>query len=824
MSYTLHQIAQILSTPLNGNDGGSIQHFVTDSRKVNFPEQTLFFAISGHRRTGALFIPELYLRGVKYFVIDADVDASLYPDAVFFKVTNTIHALQTIAVYHRSRFNIPVIGITGSNGKTIVKEWLFQLLQSDYTIVRSPRSYNSQIGVPLSVLQMNSHHSLGIFEAGISTINEMQALEKIIQPTIGVFTNITDVHSEGFASNLIKTTEKSKLFANTSDVILATDFVKYPINIAGNLTTWGSNQTDTLHVLEQIKRANYTAIKAIYLHKELSINIPFVDDISIQNALTCFTVLLFLGYNLSTIQSKISQLEHVEMRMQLRKGINNCFVLNDSYSNDKVSLSLALNFLEEQAAGQQKTVVLSDIIESGQNDSSLYTEVVLLLKQSGINKLYAIGDTITRFLSAKIVQDDLLDNSIQVALFKSTDDFLNVLNHNHFQNEYILLKGARKFEFEQIANWLEYQVHQTVLEINLSSLVKNLTIYQSLLKPSTRLMAMVKAFSYGSGAGEVARKLQQQQVDYLAVAYADEGVALRKAGISLPIMVMSPDEHSFDVLINYNLEPEIFSFDIYYSFQQFLIKEGIPQYPIHLKLNTGMNRLGFQPNEINSLATSILEKQQVIVKSVFSHLVASEDAALDEFTRQQVNLFSNCCSNLEQQLGYTVIKHIANTAAIARNPSYQFDMVRLGIGLYGIDSAVSDKFNLQQVATLKTTVAQIRKVQAGDTVGYGRKGILTRDSVIATVRIGYADGYSRRLGNGVGKMFINGAFAPVVGNVCMDMTMLDITDISDVRPGDVVEVFGNHITIQSLATDSGTIAYEIMTGINQRVKRMYFEE
>lgn len=824
MSYTLHQIAKILSTSSKGNDGGPIQHFVTDSRKVNFPEQTLFFAISGHRRTGAIFIPELYLRGVKYFVIDIDIDESLYPGAVFFKVTNTIQALQTIAVHHRSRFNIPVIGITGSNGKTIVKEWLFQLLQSDYTIVRSPRSYNSQIGVPLSVLQMNAHHTLGIFEAGISTINEMQALEKIIQPTIGVFTNITDVHSEGFASNLIKTTEKALLFSHTAEVIVAADFVKYPIKLAGNIITWGSNQADTLYVLEQVKCGDYTAIKAIYLHKEISINIPFVDDISIQNALTCFTVLLFLGYDLSTIQLKIAQLEHVEMRMQLRKGINNCFVLNDSYSNDKISLSLALNFLKEQAADQQKTVVLSDIIESGQNDATLYNEVVLLLKQSGVNKLYAIGETITRFLSTKIVQDNWLDNTIQVALFKSTDDFLNELNQHHFQNEYILLKGARKFEFEQIANWLEYQVHQTVLEINLSSLVKNLTIYQSILKPSTRLMAMVKAFSYGSGAGEVARKLQQQQVDYLAVAYADEGVALRKAGVSLPIMVMSPDEHSFDVLINYNLEPEIFSFDIFYSFQQFLIKEGIPQYPIHLKLNTGMNRLGFEPHEINTLTTSIIEKQQVIVKSVFSHLVASEEAALDEFTQQQVNLFSTCCFELEQQLGYTVIKHIANTAAIARNPAYQLDMVRLGIGLYGIDSAVSDKFNLQQVATLKTTVAQIRKVLAGDTVGYGRKGILTRDSLIATVRIGYADGYSRRLGNGVGKMFINGAYAPVIGNVCMDMTMLDITDIPDVIPGDVVEVFGNHVTIQSLAADSGTIAYEIMTGINQRVKRMYFEE
>lgn len=824
MSYTLHQIAKILSTSSKGNDGGSIQHFVTDSRKINFPEQTLFFAISGHRRTGAIFIPELYLRGVKYFVIDIDIDESLYPDAVFFKVTNTIQALQTIAVHYRSRFNIPVIGITGSNGKTIVKEWLFQLLQSDFTIVRSPRSYNSQIGVPLSVLQMNAHHTLGIFEAGISTINEMQALEKIIQPTIGVFTNITDVHSEGFESNLIKSTEKSLLFTRTAEVIVAADFVKYPIKLAGNLITWGSNQINTLYVYEQVKYTSYTAIKAIYSNKEVSIDIPFIDDISIQNALTCFTVLLFLQYDLSTIQSKISQLEHVEMRMQLRKGINHCFILNDSYSNDKVSLSLALNFLKEQAVGHKKTVVLSDIIESGQNDATLYNEVLVLLKQSGVNKLYAIGETITRFLSTKIVQDDWLDNTIQVTLFKSTYDFLNELNHNHFQNEYILLKGARKFEFEQIANWLDYQVHQTVLEINLSSLVKNLTIYQSLLQPTTRLMAMVKAFSYGSGAGEVARKLQQQQVDYLAVAYADEGVALRKAGISLPIMVMSPDEHSFDVLINYNLEPEIFSFNIFFSFQQFLIKEGIQQYPIHLKLNTGMNRLGFEPHEINTLTTLIIEKQQVIVKSVFSHLVASENAALDEFTQQQVNLFSNCCFEIEQQLGYTVIKHIANTAAIARNPAYQFDMVRLGIGLYGIDSAISDKFNLQQVATLKTTVAQIRKVPAGDTVGYGRKGILTRDSVIATVRIGYADGYSRRLGNGIGKMYINGAYAPVIGNVCMDMTMLDITDISDVMPGDVVEVFGNHVTIQSLAADSGTIAYEIMTGINQRVKRMYFEE
>ncbi len=824
MNYTLQQIAQILSLTITGNAESIIKHFVTDSRKVNFPEHTLFFAIKGHRRTGLVFIPELYQLGVRAFMIDEKIDESSYPEAVFFKVPNTVQALQQIAIFHRNQFTLPVIGITGSNGKTIVKEWLFQLLQPDYSIVRSPRSYNSQIGVPLSVLQMNVHHSLGIFEAGISTTSEMQSLEKIIQPTIGVFTNITDVHSEGFTSNLAKTNEKCLLFKHTPNVIVANNFVPYPIPVSGNIITWGGDKSDTLYVYEQIKKVNITEVKAIYLHKEVCFVIPFVDDISIQNAITCITVLLFLGIDLTIIQSRVLQLTPVEMRMQLRKGINNCFVLNDSYSNDKVSLSLALNFLKEQAGKQLTTVVLSDIVESGQNETDLYREVVLLLQQAGIQQLYAVGESITKYFSQSFNPKKTDDNTFEITLFNSTDDFLNQLNHNHFQHEYILLKGARKFEFERIAHWLEDQVHQTVLEINLSSLVKNLTLYQSMLKPSTKLMAMVKAFSYGSGAGEVARKLQQQQVDYLAVAYADEGVALRKAGISLPIMVMSPDEYCFDVLVNYNLEPEIFSLNIFELFQQFLQKEGIQQYPIHLKLNTGMNRLGFECDEILRHANYITTQQEVIIKSVFSHLVASEDPAFDEFTQYQVNLFTTTCQQLSQQLGYNFIKHIANTAAISKKPTYQLDMVRLGIGMYGIDSGIDENVTLHTVAVLKTTIAQIRTVAAGNSVGYGRKGILNRNSIIATVRIGYADGYNRRMGNGVGKMYVNGYYAPVIGNVCMDMTMLDITDIPDVKAGDTVEVFGTHVTVQAIAKASGSIPYEIMTGISQRVKRLYFEE
>lgn len=824
MNYTLQDIADCLQ--LTGKAYGTqpVRYLVTDSRKLIFPEQTLFVAISGARRSATDYIPELYHRGVRAYLVAEPIDTSLYPEAHFLQVPDAVKALQQIAAYHRSRFNIPVIGITGSNGKTIVKEWLYQLLQQDHVIVRSPRSYNSQIGVPLSVWQMTEQHTLGIFEAGISAPGEMEQLAGIIQPTFGVLTNIGDAHNEGFSSHTEKLAEKSRLFAHTPVLVAAKDYIASPIPYAGQLVTWGAGAENSLQVLQQVIRGTATDIKANYQQQELHFSIPFADNVSVQNALTCCTVLLQLGYNIAEIQKRIQRLEPVEMRMQLRKAINNCLVLNDSYSNDKVSLALALSFLKQQAGNNPATVVLSDIVQSGQTEAELYQDVLELLVKNDIRKLYAIGPAITGYLQQRIADTTRPALPFDTTLYSSTEAFLEQGNQSQFQQEYILLKGARQFEFERIAHWLEQQVHQTVLEINLTAMVQNLKIYQSMLAPTTKLMAMVKAYSYGSGSGEVARRLQQQQVDYLAVAFADEGVALRKAGISLPIMVMSPDEHSFDTMVNYTLEPEIFSFELYHSFQRYLQKEGVQQYPVHLKLNTGMNRLGFEPEEIPALAAALQQQQAFVVKSLFSHLVASEDPAQDAFTEQQVALFTNAATILEAALGYPFIRHIANTAAIRRNPQYQFDMVRLGIGLYGVDSQAEAQLNLQVVDTLKTTVAQVRQIKAGATVGYGRKGVAARNSTIATVRIGYADGYNRKLGNGVGQMYVNGHRAPVIGNICMDMTMLDVTDVPEVKAGDIVEVFGTHIPVQELAKAAGTIAYEIMTSVSQRVKRVYYEE
>lgn len=820
MPYLLNEIGAVWGMDQVYDDRLKIQYLVTDSRAMVFPEASLFFAISGPRRSGIDYIAELYRQGTRCFVVEEPIETSDFEGAVFFKVANTVRALQALAAYHRSKFSIPVIGITGSNGKTIVKEWLNQLLAPEFNIVRSPRSYNSQIGVPLSVWQMNEQHTLAIFEAGISTNGEMEALENMIQPTIGLFTNITDAHNKGFLNHTEKTEQKSILFKRATVLLKASDCIEASIPFQGKFFSWGISSSNDLVLMAVKKWNDYSTLSLQYQGEVFDINIPFTDAISTQNTLSCIAMMLYLRYTMAVIQARMMQLQSVEMRMQLRKAINDCYLLNDSYSNDQFSLSLALNFLKEKSGEQPASIVLSDIVESGQANSLLYKEVVELLKQNNIKKLYAIGEGMVAYFTPSIVQQ--LPFAVQI--FNSTHEFLNRVSYTSFQREYILLKGARRFEFERIAHWLEQQVHQTVMEVNLTAMVQNLKIYQSLLLPTTKLMAMVKAFSYGSGAGAVAKVLQQQKVDYLTVAYADEGVELRKAGIHLPIMVMSADEQSFDVLINYSLEPEIFSFEMLTSFQQYIQKQGLEKYPIHIKLNTGMNRLGFDKAELPVLAAAISNNKEVKIKTVLSHLAASEDPAFDVFTAEQCEQFTTACSMLEKALGYSFVKHIANTAAIQRSPDLQLDMVRLGIGLYGVETVADKRLNLATVATLKSTIAQVRKLSAGETVGYSRAGKLERDSVIATVRIGYADGYNRRLGNGVGSMYLHGSYAPVVGKICMDMTMIDITDIPMAVAGDTVEIFGAHIDIATLAAAAGTIPYETMTGISERVKRVYIEE
>ncbi len=810
-----------------------IEHLVVDSRKIVFPQTSLFFALRGPRRDGHPFIKEAYEKGVRNFVISRRIDTTIFPEANFFKVTDVLKTLQILAAIHRANFNCPVIGITGSNGKTIVKEWLYQLLSVDYNIVRSPRSYNSQIGVPLSVWQMNEQHTLGIFEAGISAPREMPVLAGIIQPTIGILTNIGEAHNGGFVDMKQKVLEKLQLFAICKYLIYCKDSIDDHLDMDENkhtlfhqtieLFSWSRETNATLKVIAEIPVGNKTQVFFTYKSTNYSILIPFTDKASLDNSITCICTLFVLDIPFETIQQRILQLQPLEMRMQLKKGINNCHVLNDSYSNDLSSLSIALDYLQQQAGNNTTTVILSDILQSGMREEALYNLVATELEQRNIHRLIGIGKNIT-------AHQDVLKEAIPVtSFFGSTDEFLEAhATHSStepkFHNEFILLKGARVFSFERISSWLEQKVHQTVMEINLTSMVHNLKQYQEKLLPTTKLMAMVKAFSYGSGSVEVARLLQFYKVDYLAVAYADEGVELRLGDISLPIMVMNMDEAGFDALIEHNLEPEIYSFSIYHAFHEYLLKQGITKFPVHIKLNTGMNRLGFDPEEVEALGKQFSLHNTMMVQSVFSHLAGSEAAEFDGFTQHQDNLFNEAITILQSHIKNPFIKHICNSAGIFRHPNLQYDMVRLGIGLYGVDSADGKEIHLEPVATLKSTIAQIRNVKAGETVSYNRRGVLTRNSIIATIRIGYADGFSRKLGNGIGNIYINEMLAPVVGTVCMDMLMVDITDIPNVKEGDAVEIFGKNLPIQKVAEWAETIAYEVMTGISQRVKRVYVEE
>ena len=811
----------------------AIEHLVVDSRKIIFPKTSLFFALHGTRRDGHEYIKEAYDKGVRHFVISRWVDTTPFSGADFFLVPSSLKALQILAAIHRAGFNYPVIGITGSNGKTIVKEWLYQLLNTDYNIVRSPRSYNSQIGVPLSVWQMNAEHTLAIFEAGISTSREMPALSGVIQPTIGVLTSIGEAHNGGFVDIKQKILEKMQLFSLCKHLIYCRESIDDHLDIeeiktnlfqqSTELFSWSRETNATLKVLAEMKSEHSTQVFFTYKNNNYSISIPFTDKASLDNAITCICTLFLLEIPFQAIQERIAQLQPLEMRLQLKKGINNCHVLNDSYSNDLSSLSIALDYLQQQAGNNPTTVILSDIPQSGMHEEVLYHLVANELEQRNINRLIGIGKSISKY---QTVFDEAIPEK---SFFLTTDDFLNEytgksLAERKFQNEFILLKGARIFSFERINNWLEQKVHQTVMEINLTAMVHNLKEYQQKLLPSTKLMAMVKAFSYGSGSVEVARLLQFYKVDYLAVAYADEGVELRLGGITLPIMVMNVDEAGFDAILEHNLEPEIYSFSIYHSFHEYLLKQGITKFPVHIKLNTGMNRLGFDTHEVETLGKQLAKHNTMFVKSVFSHLVGSESEQFDDFTQHQSLLFETAVDLLQTHLNYSFIKHLANSSGIFRHPKLQYDMVRLGIGLYGVDSANGNKINLMPVATLKSTIAQIRNVKKGETVSYNRRGILKRDSIIATIRIGYADGYSRRLGNGVGSLYINGQLVPVVGTVCMDMLMIDITDIPNVKEGDAVELFGTNLSIQQVAEWSETIPYEVMTGISQRVKRIYVEE
>ena len=825
LSYSILNIAEITNaTLLQQKNNASIENVLLDSRRVLFPSTSVFFALSGPRRTGADFIQDLYLKEVRNFIVDESFDNNdllKFPEANFLKVKNVLAAFQQLAAHHRNQFTFPVIGITGSNGKTIIKEWLFQLLNTRYNIVRSPKSYNSQIGVPLSVWQINQTHTLGIFEAGISQPEEMKNLQPIINPEIGILSYIGDAHAEGFENIHQKINEKLQLFTSSKVLIYCSenklineciDLFVNNVNKKIQLFSWSRTSAADLHISSIEINKEATCIHCVFKNEKFNFSIPFTDEASVYNAITCCATLLYMGLSKNDITESTNEIRRVAMRLELKQGNNQCAIINDSYSADIDSLNIALDFLSQQDLHTKKTVILSDVLQSGIADDILYSQIAAILKQKNIHRFIGIGPNMMRNANSF----NALPNKL---FFLSTTDFIQSINEINFQDETILLKGARVFEFERINNIMEQKIHDTVLEINLNSLRNNLKTYRHQLNKNVKLMAMVKAFSYGSGSHEIAYLLQHEAIDYLAVAYTDEGVDLRKAGIRLPIMVMNTTETGFDNLLLYKLEPEIYSFNVLKAFRNYLKNRNITEYPIHIKLDTGMHRLGFMQENIVELCELLKDEKVFKIKSVFSHLVASENAEQDDFTLHQASLFSSMALQIEKTTGYIFIKHLSNTSAIHRHAQLQFDMVRLGIGLYGVDEQLS----LQNVTTLKTTIAQIKKLKKGDTVGYGRKGILLRDSTVATVRIGYADGYPRVLGNGAGKMMVNGTLAPVVGNICMDMTMLDITDVP-AEEGDEVIVFGEQLSVKIISQLANTIPYEILTNISQRVKRVYYEE
>lgn len=818
---------------VNYNSHMPVEELVIDTRKIAQAERALFIALKTERRDGHTFIQDAYEKGVRNFLVDEDVETGLFPASNFIRTTDNTNALQQIAAGYRKLFHIPVIGVTGSNGKTVVKEWLYQLLSEDYNSVRSPKSYNSQIGVPLSVWLLEQETELGIFEAGISQPNEMARLERIIQPTIGVFTNIGEAHSEGFMNIRQKVNEKLVLFRYARQLVYCKDYpelnqcmAQYVNNVRNadgtgqlQLFTW-SQKTDADLQVTGIKKDRYKAvIEAVYNERTISIAIPFSDPASIENAIHCWCVMLLLSIPQQQIEERMLTLVPVSMRLELRHGINDCTIINDTYNSDLTSLLIALDYLDQQKQHQKHTLILSDMLQIAKPDGELYEEVAELVSRRGIQRIIGIGPALFKNKAAFRQYKKL-----RSIFFKTTADFLKQYHLITFENEAILLKGARTFRFEKISSLLEQKVHQTVLSINLSSLTHNLNVFRKTVGPKVKIMAMVKAFSYGAGSYEIAHLLQYSGVDYLSVAYTDEGIALRKAGITMPIMVMSPDAASFDRMIAWKLEPEIFNIQSFHRFTEIANTLHVYEYPVHIKLDTGMHRLGFMPHEIDALVQELENNPYVKVASIFSHLAASEDPLQDGFTEHQHKVFEEVSTGLTQHLHYKPLRHICNSAAIARHPELHYDMVRLGLGLYGIDSSKSLTAELRQIGTLKTVIAQIKTIPAGETVGYNRMGHADKEMRIATICIGYADGYPRALGNGKAHVLIHNKPAKLIGIVCMDMCMVDISDIPEAQEGDEVIVFSPQLPVGQLAAWSGTIPYEIMTGISQRVKRVYENE
>lgn len=824
MHYFIQDIANIVSGKLvqwqSESSPIAIEHLLIDSRKVIYPESSVFIAITGQRNNGHHYLHDAYAAGVRHFIVEAEPEPALPNDAQIIVVENSQQALQQLAAFHRAQFKCPVVGITGSNGKTVVKEWLFHLLKDDVNIIRNPKSFNSQVGVPLSVWGINEQHQLGLFEAGISQKNEMHLLQQIIKPNIGIFTYLGTAHDEGFTNKAEKLDEKLALFTEAQMLVYCADqpevtqgVTKLVLNnnAALNVVSWSKNNTDATYKFEVEHRYQYTVITTRKGSQTLSINVPFVDEASIMNACTCFAFLMAINRMSTDVLKRFEELQPVEMRMQLKEGFNNCVIINDSYNADINALQIALDFMEQQSAGYSKTLILSDLLQSGLSEHQLYNSVASLVKQRNVNLFIGIGTAMQKYKPL------FPKNSL---FFTDTSEFIRNFRSLDFNQQIILVKGARKFTFERITSLLEKKVHETVFEINLNAMVHNLNVYRNKLKKGVKFMGMVKAFSYGAGSYEIAKVMEYNRVDYLTVAYADEGVALRKAGIKTPIMVMNPESVAFDSIIQHNLEPEVYNF---FMLDQLLKACNGQEMSIHIEVDTGMKRLGFDEQDLDQLIELIHQNNNLRVKSIFSHLAASDEKKHDLFTHEQIQKFERMSNKIKAAFNYPILQHILNSGGIARFPEAQFDMVRLGIGLYGIDPAEKLNKQLQPIGTLKTVISQIRTIKSHETIGYSRRGNVQRDSQIAVVAIGYADGLNRRLGNGKGYMMINGHKAPIVGSICMDMTMIDVTGIN-CREGDEVLVMGKEIDINEIAGKIGTIPYEVLTGISQRVKRVYFYE
>ena len=843
----LNEIIKAVSVRI-AKDDAHFSRLLTDSRKLSDAGDMLFFAIPTKRNNGAAYIGELYSKGVRNFVLGNDVPDAIrnqvmaMPEANLWFVRNVVAALQRLAEQHRCLFDIPVVGITGSNGKTIIKDWIVQLLSVDHNVAATPKSYNSQIGVPLSVWQLRPEHDFAVFEAGISEAGEMDALRNVIRPTIGIFSNIGQAHDENFLTRRQKIAEKLQLFTHCNVLIYCLDhrdihsvLVEKDSLRDLNRLTWGGSDENAVQLIETNVGMHSTILKlkindspllgdnaggkAVLPGDTFLVEIPFVDRASVENAMHCITLMIYLGYSADDIALRCRHLQPVAMRMEMDEGINNCLLINDSYSLDINSLSIALDFVQHERQHFQKTLILSDFVQSGVPEEELYTQVSSLISQRGITKIVGIGPALERCRS--------LFEGLKNYFYPTTEEFLLKHPFSDFENETILLKGARKFCFENIAKVLQRKRHETVMEVDLDALVHNANYYRSRIKPTTKLMAMVKASSYGAGKVEVANILQFNHVDYLTVAYCDEGVELRRNGITLPIMVMNPEEESFDNIIRYNLEPDIYSFRILQLFSDAvrLYADGTHPVAVHIELDTGMHRLGFSPADMEKLAKILLvDDSPIRVRSIFSHLACSEDPAMDDFTRMQISRFSEGSSRLKQLLGREdILCHILNSSGITRFPEAQFDMVRLGIGLYGISPEPEVQALLMPVSKLKTRISQIKDIPCGDSVGYNRRWIAERDSRIAIIPIGYADGLSRHLGYGNGHVSIAGKNVPIIGSICMDMCFVDITGL-DCKEGDEVILFGPEGMLTDLANAAGTIPYEILTAVSPRVKRVYVSQ